>query len=105
MDISLEGAKRMWDTSLELAIYNNRRMTDGEFRMAVNYGVANGYESMSEIPKEVLDGICNPYSSEFDEYEDMDTRLVSTRLVESRLRRFEGSVVDDKLIEKLLEML
>lgn len=72
MDINLKGFKANCGNLLmgDLAIHNGRRMTESETRMAVNWGIKNGFETASMIPSEILDAICEPYCHDYDEYDD-----------------------------------
>lgn len=54
----------------DFAIHNGRRMTESETRMAVNWGIKNGFETASMIPTEILDAICEPTCHDYDEYDD-----------------------------------
>lgn len=72
MAINLKGFKENCGDSQmgDLAIHRNRRMTESETRMAVNYGIEQGYETASQIPNEVLDAICDPCNHEYTRYDD-----------------------------------
>lgn len=72
MDINLKGFKENCGDQLmgDLAIHNGRRMTERETRMAVNYGIEQGYDTASQIPKEVLDAICDPRNYDYEKYDD-----------------------------------
>lgn len=74
MDIDLKGFKANCGDSLmsDFIIHKGRRMTERETRMAVNWGIENGYELASQIPDEVVDAICDPnsYDSKYDKYDD-----------------------------------
>lgn len=72
MDINLNGFKNNCGHKLmgELITHNGRRMTESETRMAVNYGIEQGYELASEIPDEVVDAICDPRNNDFGKYDD-----------------------------------
>lgn len=72
MDISLKGFKDNCGHQLmgDLIIHNGRRMTECETRMAVNWGIENGYELASEMPDEVVDAICDPQTCDYDKYDD-----------------------------------
>lgn len=72
MDINLKGFKNNCGNQPmgDLIIHNGRRMTESETRMAVNYGIEQGYELASEMPDEVVDAICDPRNSDYDKYDD-----------------------------------
>lgn len=72
MNINLKGFKsNCGHTQMgDLAIHRGRRMTESETRMAVNYGIEQGYELASQIPDEVLDAICDPHNSDYAKYDD-----------------------------------
>lgn len=54
----------------DLIIHKGHRMTESETRMAVNWGIANGYKTTSELPDEVMDKICDPYCKDYTEHND-----------------------------------
>ena len=67
MDIDLNGFHSHCKNKLMggLIIHNGRCMTERETRIAVNYGIAMGYELASEIPTEKIDEICDPTAMRF----------------------------------------
>lgn len=91
MDIDLKGYKaNCGDMPMgDLIIHNGHRMTESETRMAVNWGIAHGYKSASELPDEVIDKICDPYCKDFTEYDDTP-RFVSMEMLRSTLQRIQN---------------
>ncbi len=41
-----------------LIVHNGRALTDSETRILVNYGIDKGYKTLTVIPKEIVDEIC-----------------------------------------------
>lgn len=82
MDICLGGFKENCGQGLtgDLIIHKNRRMTESETRMAVNYGIEKGYRNASEIPDEIVDKICDPNNHEFEKYDDTPDFVTLPRL-------------------------
>lgn len=91
MDINLKGFKaNCGHTQMgDLAIHRGRRMTESETRMAVNYGIEQGYELASQIPDEVLDAICDPRNSDYAKYDDTP-RFLTLEALSDILRDIAG---------------
>lgn len=72
MDVYLKGYKaNCGDGPMgDFLIHKNRRMTESETRMAVNWGIENGYKYASDLPDDVLDDICNPLDRDYEDYDD-----------------------------------
>lgn len=87
MDICLKGFKENCGQYLmgDIIIHNNRRMTESETRMAVNYGIEQGYKNASDIPNEIVDKICDLNNREFYKYDDTPD-FVSLPRLETILR-------------------
>lgn len=72
MDVNIKGFKaNCGDGPMgDLIIHRGRRMTEAETRMAVNWGIEQGYELSSQLPDEVVDAICDPNNSDYVKYDD-----------------------------------
>lgn len=112
MDIDLKGFKENWgDKPMgDLIIHKNHRMTESETRMAVNWGIANGYKLASELPDKVIDTICDP--TEYHAYAEYDDtpEFFSLESLRSILHQVSpcGYIYEqtpDELIEKIKEIL
>lgn len=100
MNLSLKGVKaNAWDYPLDFVTHRGRRMTDGEVRTVVNYGIANCYEYSDEIPDEVVDAICELGNDEYKAYEDKETDFVSTRRVIETLAAY---IDDEDVIAEIM---
>lgn len=109
MDINLKGFKsNCGHTQMgDLAIHRGRRMTESETRMAVNYGIEQGYELGSQIPVEILDAICDPHNSDFAKYDDTP-RFLTLETLGDILRDIAGyrrylEITVDELITQIEE--
>lgn len=74
MNLCLNGFKNNCHHKLmgDLIIHKNRHLTERETRILVNVSIEKGYESLSDVPDEIADKICNPDTpyEEFKEYDD-----------------------------------
>lgn len=72
MDVDIKGFKANFGDGPmgDSFIYKGRRMTERETRMAVNWGIKNGFKTARMIPTEILDAICDPARNDYDEYDD-----------------------------------
>lgn len=109
MDINLKGFKSNCSHTQmgDLAIHRGRRMTESETRMAVNYGLGQGYELASQIPDEVMDAICDPHNSDFAKYDDTP-RFLTLATLGDILRDIAGyrgylEITTDELITQIEE--
>lgn len=89
----------------DLAIHRGRRMTESETRMAVNYGIEQGYELASQIPDEVLDAICDPRNSDYAKYDDTP-RFLTLETLRPILSEIAGcrdylEITTDELIKQI----
>lgn len=106
MDIDLKGYKaNCGDMPMgDLIIHKGHRMTESETRMAVNWGIANGYKLATELPDEVIDKICDPYCKDYTQYDDTP-QFVSMDMLRSTLQRIQNCYnVDwdaDDLMDKI----
>lgn len=111
MDLNLKGfkANKGHKQMGDVLIHKGRRLTERETRMVVNWGINQGYKNASELPGDVVDEICNPYCSTYDEYDDTP-EFVSIQELQSILRRIsdEGYIEEqtpDELINKIKDEL
>lgn len=111
MDINLKGFKSNCGHAQmgDLAIHRSRRMTESETRMAVNYGIEQGYELASQIPDEVVDAICDPHNSDYEKYDDTP-RFLTLETLSDILRDIAGyrgclEITTDELLNKIEERL
>lgn len=107
MDINLKGFKaNCGHTQMgDLAIQRGRRMTESETRMAVNYGIEQGYELASQIHDEVVDAICDPHNSDHDKYDDTP-HFLALETLRPILREIAGcrdylEMTTDELIKQI----
>lgn len=107
MNINLKGFKsNCGHTQMgDLAIHRGRRMIESETRMAVNYGIEQGYELASQIPDEVVDAICDPHNSDYDKYDDTP-RFLTLETLRPILREIAGcrdylEMTTDELIKQI----
>lgn len=72
MDINIRGYKaNCGDGAMgDIILHKGHRMTESETRMAVNWGIENGYELASELPDDVVDAICDPFNDDYERYDD-----------------------------------
>lgn len=63
MDMNLKGFKHYHGETLMGGVisYNNRLLCEHESRILVNYGIAEGYEKLSDIPEEVVREVCEKH--------------------------------------------
>lgn len=111
MDIDLKGFKLNCGESLmgDFAIHNRHRMTESETRMAVNWGIEHGCETASQIPKDVLDAICDPFNHEYEKYDDTPHFFTLDSLA-AILHEIQGwhdtiDMTADELISEIIERL
>lgn len=110
MDVNLNGFKRNCaDEQMgDFFIHRERRMTEYETRIAVNWGILHGIELMSQLPDNVLDEICDPKCDKYNRYDDtpefFTLRTLRSFLEEIAHRNYIGMTVDE-LIEKIEEKL
>lgn len=106
MDVNIRGYKANCGNSPmgDLILHKGHRMTESETRMAVNWGIENGYELASELPDEVVDAICDPHNSDYEEYDDTPCffTLETLRSVLGEIAGYRGYIemgVDELLTE------
>lgn len=90
----------------DLAIHNGRRMTERETRMAVNYDIEQGYDTASQIPKEVVVAICNPRNYDYIKYDDDTPDFFTLETLRPILREIQGwhdtiDMTADELIQAI----
>lgn len=93
MDIDLEGFHSQCKYQLMggLIIHKGRCMTERETRVAVNYGIAMGYKSASEIPTERIDEICDTHgNAEWMERFDDTPDFISMPELEQIIRKISN---------------
>lgn len=107
MDVNLKGFKsNCGHTQMgDFIIHRGRRMTESETRMAVNYGIEQGYELASQIPVEILDAICDPHNSDYEKYDDTPD-FFTLETLRSILREIQGwhdtiDMTADELIKEI----
>lgn len=72
MDVNIKGFKANCNDGPmgDFIMHKGHRMTESETRMAVNWGIENGYELASQLPDVVVDAICDPHNSDYEKYDD-----------------------------------
>lgn len=111
MDVNIKGYKaNCGDGPMgDFLIYKGRRMTESETRMAVNWGIENGFKTASMIPTEILDAICDPHNSDYEKYDDTPHffTLESVRPILSEIAGYRGYIemTVDELLTKIEDRL
>lgn len=107
MDLDLHGCLLNCEHyPIDFIIHRNRTMIDDEARTIINYGLANGYTYLSEIPDEVVDAVCEPGNTKYAEYEPKESpRYISEKHIREVLEAFSGEELVDNIIEEIMERL
>lgn len=111
MDIDLKGFKDFYGDECMggLIIHKGRVMAEHETRMAINWGIENGYELASQLPDEVVDSICDPCNSDYEKFDDTPRffTLESLRPILHEIAGYRGylEMTVDELITKIEERL
>lgn len=91
---------------IDFVIHRGRTMTDIEARTVINYGLANGLKSLSEIPDEVADAVCEHGNNKYKEFEpEEQPNYVSESHIREVLEAYSGEELDSDTINEIMERL
>ena len=110
MNLDLKGFKRNCGNQLmgDFIVHRGRHMSERDTRVLVNYAIELGYETIQDVPDEIVDKCCDACHHELDKYNDTPDFYTIDEITSALRRVHNNCYVDwevDDIMDKLKEEL